>query len=116
VERYRAFSHIVLAAKGSSEVSGAACSRVRLDWSELCGFWGREHAILARLHGAVYQSAMRSPRSLASRRCHHSSWKRRPLPLLRRIPPQRSSAPWSALPHAPALPHRAPAPSSSSPL
>src|SRR6266446_203052 len=68
------------------DLSGAACNRSHHDPYELCGFWGRENAIFARLHGAVYQSVVRSPRSLASRRCHHSSWKRRPLPLLRRLP------------------------------
>ena len=76
---------------------------------EPCGFWGRENAIFARLHGAVYQSAVRSPRSLASRRRHDSSWHRRPLPLLRRLSSQRSTAAQSALSHASPLAHRAPA-------
>src|SRR5260370_8169228 len=52
---------------------------------------------------------MRSPWSLAPRRCHHSSRHRRSLPLLRRLSPQRSPAARPALPHAPPLAHRAPA-------
>src|SRR5216683_2906623 len=52
---------------------------------------------------------MRSPWSLAPRRCHHSSRHRRSLPLLRRLSPQRSPAARPALPHAPPVAHRAPA-------
>src|SRR2546427_1743835 len=60
----------------------------------------------------MHQSALRSPRSLAPRRFHHSPRQRRPLPLLRRFPPQRSPAARPALPHAPPLAHRPPAPPS----
>src|SRR5258706_143455 len=62
----------------------------------------------------MYQSALRSPRSLAPCRFHHASRQRRPLPLLRRLPPQRSPAARPALPHAPPLPQRPPSPSSPS--
>src|SRR6266481_4370843 len=64
----------------------------------------------------MHQSTLRSPRSLAPRRFHHSPRQRRPLPLLRRLPPQRSPAARPALPHAPPLPHRAPAPPTPSAL
>src|SRR5258707_10170692 len=57
---------------------------------------------------------MRSPRPLAPCRFHHAPGQRRPLPLLRRLPPQRSPAARPALPHAPPLPHRPPSPSSPS--
>src|SRR5216683_8075943 len=80
----------------------------RLNRLELCGFWGSKYAILARLHRSVHQSAMRSPRPLASRRCHRSPRRRRPLPLLRRLPAQRPPASRPALPHAPPLPNRPP--------
>src|SRR5258708_28228050 len=64
----------------------------------------------------MHQSAMRSPRPLAPRRCHRSPRRRRPLPLLRRLPPQRSPAARPALPYAPPLAYRPPAPPSPSPL
>ena len=83
---------------------------------ELCGLWEKENAIFARLYRAVHQSAMRSPRPLAPRRCHRSLWRRRPLPLLRRFPSQRSPAARPALPHAPPLPHRPPAVAPAAPL
>ncbi len=60
----------------------------------------------------MHQSAMRSPRPLASRRCHRSPRRRRPLPLLRRLPAQRPPASRPALPHAPPLPNRPPSPPS----
>jgi hypothetical protein len=63
---------------------------------------GRRYAISARLHGAMYQSSMRSTRPLAPRRRHPTLRPRRPLPLLRRCPPQRAAPARSALPHAPA--------------
>jgi len=107
------FSQAVLVTKGELRVFWSRPRNGRASNEfELCGFWGRENAIFARLHGAVYQSAMRSPRSLASRRCHHSSRQRRPLPLLRRLPAQRSPAAQPALPYAPPLPHGPPAPPS----
>jgi hypothetical protein len=59
---------------------------------------------------------MRSPRPLAPRRCYRSPRRRRPLPLLRRLPPQRSPAARPALPYAPPLAYRAPTPPSPSPL
>src|SRR5882672_10173193 len=62
----------------------------------------------------MHQSAVRSSRSLAPRRFHHATRQRWPLPLLRRLPPQRSPAACPALPHAPPFPHRAPAPPSPS--
>src|SRR5260370_6160530 len=85
---------------------------MHLNRPEFCGFWGRINAIFARLHGAVYQSVLRSPRSLAPRRYHHSPWERRPLHLLRRPPPQLSTAARPALPHASPFPHRPPSPPS----
>src|SRR5712664_623011 len=59
---------------------------------------------------------MRSPRPLAPCRCYRSPRRRRPLPLLRRLPPQRSPATRPALPYAPPLAYRAPTPPSPSPL
>src|SRR5580658_6483993 len=49
----------------------------------------------------MHQSVVRPARSLAPRRCHRPYRRRRPLPLLRRLPPQRSPAAQPTLPHAP---------------
>src|SRR5712664_4351017 len=89
---------------------GATANRSHLNRSKLCGLWEKKNAIHARLHGAVHQSELRSPRPLAPRRSHRSPRRRRPLPLLRRFPPQRSPAARPALPHASPLPHRPPGP------
>src|SRR6267143_397175 len=64
----------------------------------------------------MHQSALRSPRSLAPTRFHHTPRQTPSLSLLRRLPPQRSPAARPALPHAPPLPHRAPAATGASSL
>src|SRR5690348_6736779 len=53
----------------------------------------------------MHQSIVRSPWPLAPRRCHRSHRRRRPLPLLRRLSSQRTSAAQPALPHAPSSPY-----------
>jgi hypothetical protein len=57
----------------------------------------------------MHQSAVRSPRPLVARGCRWSGRQRRPLPFLRRFPPQRPAAARSALAHAAAFARRAPA-------
>src|SRR4029077_15693892 len=69
---------------------------------------GKRHAVFARLHRAMHQSAMRSTRPLAARRRYPGIQRRRPLPVLRRFPAQRPAATGPALPHAPASADRAP--------
>src|SRR5258707_14124990 len=70
---------------------------------------GKRHAVFARLHRAMHQSAVRSTRPLAARRRDPGIQRRRPLPLLRRFPAQRPAAARPALPHAPASADGAPA-------
>jgi hypothetical protein len=72
--------------------------RVRLTFSG-----GNSHAIFARLHCAVYQSAMRRSRPLVTRRRWRSDQPRWPLPGLRRHVAQRAPAAGPAFPHAPAV-------------
>src|SRR6267378_541778 len=68
---------------------------------------GKRYAVSARLHRPMHQSAMRSARSLAARRCHPRLLRRRTLPLLRQFATQRSAAARPAIPHAPAPANRA---------
>src|SRR5258708_417480 len=62
----------------------------------------KRYAVSARLHRAMYQSAVRGTRPLAARGRYAALRPRRPLPLLRRFAAQCAAAARPAVPHAPA--------------
>src|ERR1700704_933544 len=77
---------------------------------------GKRYAVSARLHRPMHQSAVRSARSLAARRCYPRLLRRRTLPLLRQFTTQRSATARPTIPHASAPANRASASSATTSL